>query len=1210
MRLSVVAPFVIISLCIIIVSCTPRVTITNGTLVGSILQSRKGRNFTAFRGIPYARPPVGDLRFQAPQPPTSWTGVRSAETDGAICVQKNYDDPNVKSTGSEDCLFLNVYTPKLPRRSRRHAPKRFAVMVWSHGGGVEGAGHSMLYGPKFLLDHDIVLVTLNYRMGPLGLLSTADNVIPGNAGLKDHVQALRWVQENIAAFGGDPTKVTIFGESFGASNVHLLTLSPLARGLFHQVISQSGTAINQWPYHTAKSARENARRLARELNCPTDTSEKLLQCLRTKDAGDVMMQPADWPIFNGGPDLPFRAVIESPNPGAFLTDEPGKLMERGQFADVAWLNGVNAQEGALAAGALYSSPNQTNVKRLNNEFTELAPLANGLDRDCPKPILDDITRKMRQFYFGNKQIDESTRLNVVNMISDSVFKFASVTAAKLHRRGARSPVYYYQFSYRGTLSYSAFADPTRDYGVSHADELLYLFPVHEVLFPNRPMSQRDFQMVDVMTTMYTNFARFGKPVPSCTSTLPVIWEPVRTDALEMFSIQNPSSFKMTSNVFNDMINLWSNFQCRAGLSRTADLPTISPNKVPKIGKLNPRHQSNLFPIFFPLSLAFLNRHAVRWSHQVRVSTSLPKRRLKDNNSVQCKGSAMKFSVTSRVLVLLLWIYPLLAATRVKINDGILEGSILKSRNGKDIFAFQGIPYARPPVGSLRFTAPQLPVPWSGVRSAKSDGNVCLQKDTDSSRTIGSEDCLYINVYTPKLPNEQKKLSTPYPVMVWCHGGAWVAGSGSSNLYGPKYLLDHELVLVTFNYRLGPLGFLSTADDVLPGNYAMKDHVQALRWVRNNIAVFGGDPNQVTIAGESAGASAVHYLLLSPLAKGLFHRAISESGTAINSWSYSPPRFTRSHARRLARELGCSTETSQKILECLRTKNASTITIQPTNWQVFVGSPKVLWRPVKESNYSGAFLTDEPGELIKRREFAKVPWLSGTNTNEGSMLTSDIYSPPNHENVKRLNDEFGKLIPITLEMDPDCPKASLEIILRTISQYYLGNKTIDESNRMNLTDMYSHGLFQFPGVTAAKEHATSSTAYFYRFGYRSPNHISMIPYDPDRDYGVSHGDDLLYLFPFYEALFPNKTMGAQDFEMVDVMTMLWTNFVIHGEPLHEKTFKSSIEWTPVTTDAVETFVIESPTSLKMSTNIFKNMVDLWSSLPCRAGLSYTTKNHVS
>uniref|UniRef100_A0A0C9QW23 ESTF_1 protein n=2 Tax=Fopius arisanus TaxID=64838 RepID=A0A0C9QW23_9HYME len=570
MKIYLVVPLLAI-ISIFVVSATPRVTIKNGTLEGSVLQSRKGRDFLAFRGIPYARPPIGELRFQAPEPATSWTGVRSAKTDGSVCVQRNYDNPNLRSTGSEDCLFINVYTPQLPRRNKRHASNNYAVMVWSHGGGVDGSSHSLLYGPKFLLDHDIVLVTMNYRLGPLGLLSTADSVIPGNAGLKDHVQALRWVQENIGAFGGDPAKVTIFGESFGASNVHLLTLSPLARGLFHQVISQSGTAINQWPYHTAKSARENAHRLARELNCSTDTSQDLLQCLRTKDAGDVMMQPSDWPIFNGGPDLPFRAVIEFSNPGAFLTDEPGKLMERGEFADVAWLNGVNANEGALAAGALYASPNQTNVRRLNNEFTELAPLANGLDRDCSTSLLDDITRRMRQFYFGDRQIDDSTRMNVVDMISDSVFKFASATAVKLHRQSAKSPVYFYQFAYRGTLSYSAFSDPSRDYGVSHADELLYLFPVHEVLFPTGAMSQRDLQMIDVMTTLWTNFARFGKPVPCVSSILPAQWKSVKTDALEMFSIESPTSMKMVKDVFKDMINLWSSFRCRAGLSRTANL---------------------------------------------------------------------------------------------------------------------------------------------------------------------------------------------------------------------------------------------------------------------------------------------------------------------------------------------------------------------------------------------------------------------------------------------------------------------------------------------------------------------------------------------------------------------------------------------------------------------------------------------------------------
>ncbi|XP_028982057.1 esterase E4-like [Diachasma alloeum] len=572
---------------------------------------------------------------------------------------------------------------------------------------------------------------------------------------------------------------------------------------------------------------------------------------------------------------------------------------------------------------------------------------------------------------------------------------------------------------------------------------------------------------------------------------------------------------------------------------------------------------------------------------------------------------MRFSVGHIALLLSLWICTVLAATRVRISDGILEGSVLKSRNGRDIFAFRGIPYARPPVGVLRFQAPQPPAPWTGVRSAKSDANICLQKEAQNSasRIFGSEDCLYINVYTPKLPDVGwKNSSIPYAVMVWSYGGGWFSGSGSSQLYSPKFLLDHDIVLVTMNYRLGPLGFLSTADDVVPGNYALKDQVQALRWVQRNIAVFGGDPSKVTIAGGSAGAANVHYLVLSPLAKGLFHRGISQSGTAVNTWSYNTPKLARDTARRLARELDCPTETSKRILQCLRTKNASAIAAKPTAWSIFNGAPTMPFRPVKESNHSGAFLTEEPGELMKRGEFSDVPWLSGVNANEGSMYTVGLYSSPHQEDVKRLNDEFVELIPISLEMNPDYPRTTLEAISRKIRQYYFGNKTIDESTRMNVTDMFSDAELKFAGATAVKGHlhASKSPTYFYHFGYRSINHTSLIPYDPDRDYGVTHGDELMYLFPFYQAHFPNKTMGEGDFKMVDVMTLLWTNFVIFGEPTHESTFKSSIEWTPVKTDALETFIIEGPRSLKMSKGIFKNMIDFWSSLPCRVGLSYTNK----
>ncbi|KAJ4446940.1 hypothetical protein ANN_13642 [Periplaneta americana] len=210
------------------------------------------------------------------------------------------------------------------------------------------------------------------------------------------------------------------------------------------------------------------------------------------------------------------------------------------------------------------------------------------------------------------------------------------------------------------------------------------------------------------------------------------------------------------------------------------------------------------------------------------------------------------------------------ADYVDLPHGRLQGHLLLSRKGREIFSFQGIPYAKPPVGELRFQPPQPPEPWTDVLKATKEGPDCIQRPFPEAPTspelVGDEDCLYLNVYTPQLP-EAGGATELLPVMFWIHGGAWMAGSGSTDLYGPQYLLDKEIVLVTINYRLGPLGFLSTGDEVCPGNNGLKDQVAALRWVRDNIAAFGGNPDSVTIFGESAGGANVHYHVLSKASRG-------------------------------------------------------------------------------------------------------------------------------------------------------------------------------------------------------------------------------------------------------------------------------------------------------------------------------------------------------
>ncbi|XP_074042065.1 juvenile hormone esterase isoform X3 [Leptinotarsa decemlineata] len=250
----------------------------------------------------------------------------------------------------------------------------------------------------------------------------------------------------------------------------------------------------------------------------------------------------------------------------------------------------------------------------------------------------------------------------------------------------------------------------------------------------------------------------------------------------------------------------------------------------------------------------------------------------------------------------------MAEPLVSVREGKLLGSVKSDLNGKTFFSFQGIPYAKPPLGELRFKAPQPPEKWKGVRDATKEGSECYAKGI--SAYVGSEDCLVLNVFTREISG-----STLKPVMFWIHGGGFTSSSGNSDLYGPEFLLTEDIVLVTFNYRLGPLGFLRLRDPSLgvPGNAGLKDMVMALKWVQRNIKQFSGDPNNVTIFGESAGGAAVHLLMLSPMAKGLFHKAISQSGCATNVWA-SCSKYT---IHQLAENLGVYTNDEELLLKHLR-----------------------------------------------------------------------------------------------------------------------------------------------------------------------------------------------------------------------------------------------------------------------------------------------------
>ncbi|KAL5280164.1 CES5A.2 family protein [Megaselia abdita] len=499
----------------VIFAADPKVTLNHGgILVGHYSKTINGREISNFKGIPYAEPPVGDLRFKSPQPFPAWKGERSAINDTADCFQVEASVHGTTPAGQEDCLYLNVYVPNVPHQ------RKLPVMVWFHGGGwTYGSGSSRDYGPQYLLEKDIILVSGNYRLNIFGFLSSETLDCPGNFGLKDSVEILKWVNQHISSFGGDPSSVTIFGESSGSVSVMYLMHSNKSNRLFHRAIAQSGTYFN--PYgqpHKKGTAAEKALRLAKWVNCEGDgvtvNWSQIIKCLRGIP-GDTLIREFhkyyDWELF---PTVPLLAVVEEDHEEAFITTSPKSSSSFTK--SIPLMVGFNSEEGALFSAILLNS--EELLSQLKDNFTALAPLIvhyNGMDIARQAEITRDIT----QFYLKDGlNFDLNNFENFTQIISDGGFflgfdQFLRQRLTQKSRPRSMPITYAYVFNHRGDKSMTSFVGAgSKFFGVTHADEIQYLFPWRHILNITEP-TFRDVIMKNAMVEMWTNFASFGNPTP-------------------------------------------------------------------------------------------------------------------------------------------------------------------------------------------------------------------------------------------------------------------------------------------------------------------------------------------------------------------------------------------------------------------------------------------------------------------------------------------------------------------------------------------------------------------------------------------------------------------------------------------------------------------------------------------------------------------------
>ncbi|KAJ9588457.1 hypothetical protein L9F63_018190, partial [Diploptera punctata] len=494
----------------------------NGALKGTTLNSRNNKTFYAFMGIPYAEPPYPVYMFmQSPQAANVWEGVRDATKEGSVCVQFGFWS---KETGDEDCLFLNVFTPQVSRRDLK------PVMVWIHGGAfIMGSGNRNLAGPHYLIDEDVVVVTINYRLGAFGFLNLDIEEVPGNAGLKDQVLALKWVQENILEFGGNPNKVTIVGESAGGASVHLHILSPMSTGLFHHAISESGTGLNPWAFRTPNSSFPYD--FGKQLGIDTEDKKEILEKIINITTQEILRVSREF--LDLGNTLEFYNYL-SPTldskaaPGdMFLPDTPLNLINSEIFNKVPYIAGTNSQEGIIIKKLIASNKTvQENIENLRlDDF--------GIGEDILSH--NDVIRKIEDFYFDNSSEYIAKLQQYVDFTGDIYFYNGVHCTMQRQALYSKAPVFLYQFTYVGYMNtFKKLFGGTELPGAAHVDEVPYIYWSPNVTWI--PESS-ELETSERVVRMWANFAKTGNPTPAPDSLLQnVTWAPVKRPQLSYLNI--------------------------------------------------------------------------------------------------------------------------------------------------------------------------------------------------------------------------------------------------------------------------------------------------------------------------------------------------------------------------------------------------------------------------------------------------------------------------------------------------------------------------------------------------------------------------------------------------------------------------------------------------------------------------------------------------
>ncbi|XP_072038915.1 acetylcholinesterase-like [Amphiura filiformis] len=481
---------------------------------------------------------------------------------------------------------------------------------------------------------------------------------------------------------------------------------------------------------------------------------------------------------------------------------------------------------------------------------------------------------------------------------------------------------------------------------------------------------------------------------------------------------------------------------------------------------------------------------------------------------------------------------ILAQPVVRVEQGMLMGkTVMFSEHeyiniDRELDVYEGVPYAEAPV---RFEHPVKKTAWAGTYDATYARPSCYQAPTQDIVQV-SEDCLYMNIYVPRGV-------TNAAVMVWIHGGGFREGSGSQAIYnGVPLSAVGEVIRVNINYRLATFGFLTTGDDILPGNYGMMDLVEALKWIQTNIHAFGGNRDKVTIFGQSAGSAGVNYLILSKQSRGLFNQAIMESGAAIAPWAFQETSQGRDIAFNMGAALGCTATDATQLRQCLRD-----------------ATPQELYDAGEASGFLSAicidnnFLDDHPLNLIQSQDFQRTTLMLGSNADEGTLRILRLFPPyATREDPPFVSEQVFKLVVGGL---------GNPIIEDSVYQQYLDWTIQDQDNVDFFRPLVDSGTDPWAAsndIVARAHSMAGDQVYLYQMTHDPTVSFYWNPIQNPTWIGACHSEEIQFVFGFPFMQGRPELSGPEKEFSVKIMRF-WSEFAKTGSPSVSSDPQNEMYW---------------------------------------------------